>query len=63
MSKGKKHGNTRHLRKPQLAQMVIDYFSMHTGELIDVRNLFRSLGLNTHPAKLLCMDLIVINHI
>ena len=58
MSKGKKHGNTRHLRKPQLAQMVIDYFSMHTGELIDVRNLFRSLGLNTHPAKLLCMDVL-----
>ena len=58
MSKGKKHGNTRHLRKPQLAQMVIDYFSQHNGELVDVRNLFRTLGLNTHPAKLLCMDVL-----
>ena len=58
MSKGKKHGNTRHIRKPQLAQMVIDYFTLHKGEVIDVRNLFRSLGLNTHPAKLLCMDVL-----
>ena len=58
MSKGKKYGNTRHIRKPQLAQMVIDYFTQHNGELIDVRNLFRTLGLNTHPSKLLCMDVL-----
>ena len=58
MSKGKKHGNSRHLRKPQLAQMVIDYFSQHNGEIVDVRNLFRTLGLNTHPSKLLCMDVL-----
>ena len=58
MSKGKKHGNTRHLRKPQLAQMVVDYFTSHKDEVVDVRKLFRDLGLNTHPAKLLCMDVL-----
>ena len=58
MSKGKKHGNTRHLRKPQLAQMVADYFTQHKDEVVDVRRLFRTLGVNTHPAKLLCMDVL-----
>ena len=58
MSKGKNRGGNRHIRKPQLAQMVIDYFTRHTGEVVDVRNLFRTLGLNTHPGKLMCMDVL-----
>ena len=58
MAKGKNRGGNRHIRKPQLAQMVIDYFTQHSGEVIDVRNLFRTLGLNTHPGKLLCMDVL-----
>ena len=58
MGKGKNRGGNRHLRKPQLADMVVGYFTQHTGEIVDVRNLFRALGLNTHPAKLLCMDVL-----
>ena len=58
MSKGKNRGGNRHIRKPQLAQMVTDYFTRHTGEVVDVRNLFRTLGLNTHPGKLMCMDVL-----
>ncbi len=58
MGKGKNRGGNRHLRKPQLADMVVNYFTQHTGEVVDVRNLFRALGLNTHPSKLLCMDVL-----
>lgn len=58
MSKAKKQGKNHHVRKPQLAQMVVDYFAEHRGETVDVRRLFRALGLNTHPAKLLCMDVL-----
>ena len=58
MSKAKKQGKNHHIRKPQLAQMVVDYFGEHHGETVDVRRLFRALGLNTHPAKLLCMDVL-----
>ena len=58
MGKGKNKGGNRHLRKPQLAELVVNYFTQHTDQVVDVRNLFRALGLNTHPAKLLCMDVL-----
>ena len=46
------------MRKPQLAQMVADYFTQHKDEVVDVRRLFRTLGVNNHPAKLLSMGVL-----
>ncbi len=58
MSKSKKKGGTRRLKKQELAEMVMQFFERRNGEVVDVRVLFRELGLNTHPAKLLCMDVL-----
>ena len=58
MSKSKKNGGTRRLNKQQLTEQVMQFFERHEGEVMDVRLLFRELGLNTHPAKLLCMDVL-----
>ena len=36
----------------------MDFFQYHAGEVIDIKTIFRELHLNTHPAKLLCMDVL-----
>ena len=47
-----------YVRKPELAAQVVSYFENHQGEVVDIRTLFRELSLKTHPAKLLCMDVL-----
>ena len=54
----KKNGGSRRLNKQELAEMVMNFFQQHAAEATDARVLFRQLGLNTHPAKLLCMDVL-----
>ena len=58
MSKSKKNGGSRRLNKQELAELIVQFFERREGKDIDVRTLFRELGLNTHPAKLLCMDVL-----
>lgn len=48
----------RRLKKHDITNLVTAYFHHRPGEVIDVRILFRSLHLNTHPSKLLCMDVL-----
>ncbi len=57
MGKGKKSSGS-YVRKSELAAQVTSYFDAHAGEVTDIRTLFRVLGLKTHPAKLLCMDVL-----
>jgi len=57
MSKGKK-GGTRRLNKSQVMEQVTELFHEHAGELLDIKTIFRELHFNTHPAKLLCMDVL-----
>ncbi len=57
MGKGKK-GGSRHLNKAQVTEQVQALFMEHAGELVDIKTIFRELHYNTHPAKLLCMDVI-----
>ena len=58
MAKGKKNGGSRRLNKQELAELIMQFFERREGKETDVRTLFRELGLNTHPAKLLCMDVL-----
>ena len=58
MSKGKNKQGGRRLNKTQLAEQVINLFQSRAGEVIDIKTIFRELHLNTHPAKLLCMDVL-----
>ena len=54
---GKKK-SSRYLRKTELLHMIVDLFDTHAGETMDVRRIWRELGLTSHPSKLLCMDCI-----
>ena len=60
MAKGKnKQGGRPHrLNKAQLTDQVMNLFQSRAGEVIDIKTIFRELHLNTHPAKLLCMDVL-----
>lgn len=53
---GKKGG--KRLKKKELAKMLMDLFQNNPAEVYDIKRIFRDLKLDTHPAKLLCMDLL-----
>ncbi|MDE7379267.1 MAG: ribonuclease R [Paraprevotella sp.] len=53
---GKKSG--KRLRKKQLAELLMDLFKKNPSEIFDTKRIFHELRLETHPAKLLCMDLL-----
>ena len=53
---GKKGG--KRLKKKELAKMLMELFQNNPAEVYDINRIFRDLKLDTHPAKLLCMDLL-----
>ena len=53
---GKKGG--KRLKKKELAKMLMELFQNNPAEVYDIKRIFRDLKLYTHPAKLLCMDLL-----
>ena len=38
--------------------MLMELFQNNPAEVYDIKRIFRDLKLDTHPAKLLCMDLL-----
>lgn len=57
MGKSGKKGGKR-LKKKDLEKMLLDLFHSHPEEAYDIKSIFRLLNLGTHPAKMLCMDLL-----
>lgn len=55
---GKKKKGGKHISKKVLVRMVVDLFEDNAGKTIELKSLFRELGLDTHPAKMLCMDVL-----
>ena len=53
---GKKGG--KRLKKKELAKMLMELFQNNPAEVYDIKRIFRDLKLDTHPAELLCMDLL-----
>lgn len=53
---GKKGG--KRLKKKELAKMLMELFQNNPAEVYDIKRIFRDLKLDTHPAKLICMDLL-----
>ena len=53
---GKKGG--KRLKKKELAKMLMELFQNNPAEVYYIKRIFRDLKLDTHPAKLLCMDLL-----
>ena len=55
MGKGKKGG--KHITKKQLTKELVDFFSGQPGKTLSFREIFRSMHLSTHPAKMLAIDI------
>ena len=55
MGKGKKGG--KHITKKQLTKELVDFFSGQPGKTLSFKEIFRSLHLSTHPAKMLAIDI------
>lgn len=53
---GKKKGGKR-VTKKQLVEMLQTFFEDHAGETMSFKQIFRGLKLDTHPAKMLAMDI------
>ncbi|MCR4921120.1 MAG: RNB domain-containing ribonuclease [Bacteroidaceae bacterium] len=54
----KKKTGGRSLKKRDLEQMVIELFQENPAKAYDLKDIFRLLHLTTHPAKMLCMDVL-----
>jgi ribonuclease R len=57
MAKGKGKGAKRVTRK-QMVAMLEQLFERNAQESLPLKEIFRTLNLNTHPAKMLCMDVL-----
>lgn len=55
-SKGKKGG--KRMTKVQLAEQLESYFRSRPGETISFKTIFKDLHLNTHPLKMLAIDIL-----
>ena len=54
--KEKKKGGKR-ITRPQLAERIEAFFSSHPGQTVSFKDLFRNLRLDTHPMKMLAIDI------
>lgn len=57
MSKTKEKGGKR-LTKRELAERMVALFQTRGSESVSLKDLYRLLHLDTHPAKVLCMDIL-----
>lgn len=55
---GKKKSGGGRLKKKNLEQMVIALFEEQPDQVFELKTLYRELHLNTHPAKMLLMDVL-----
>ncbi|MBP6273780.1 MAG: ribonuclease R [Prevotella sp.] len=55
MGKGRKGG--KHITKKQLTKELVDFFSGQPGKTLSFKEIFRSMHLSTHPAKMLAIDI------
>ena len=55
---GKKKNGGARLKKKNLEQMVITLFEENPTQVFELKTLYRELHLNTHPAKMMLMDVL-----
>ena len=55
--KKEKKGGKR-IKKKELAELIINHFQFHPTESCSLKQLYLTLRLTTHPAKMLCADII-----
>ncbi len=55
---GKKKTGGRGIRKSDLAEMLIELFENNPAQPLELKSIHRMLHLSTHPAKMLCLDIL-----
>lgn len=58
MAKKKEKKAGKRMKKSQLVELIINLFQSKSTEYLSPRYIFSELNLNTHPLKMLCMDVI-----
>ena len=58
MTKKKEKKAGKHMRKTELAGMLMTWMQMCPNEDFATKQIFRGLNLTTHPLKMLCMDIL-----
>ncbi|MBP9637264.1 MAG: ribonuclease R [Bacteroidaceae bacterium] len=57
IDKEKKAGKQR-MKKDEMANLLLEVFKSRPAEALALKFIFREMGLNTHPQKMVCMDII-----
>ena len=58
MTKKKDKKAGKHMRKNELAEILMTWMQMRPGEDFTLKQIFRNLNLTTHPLKMLCVDIL-----
>ncbi|SHF62965.1 RNAse R [Bacteroides luti] len=58
MAKKDKKKAGKRMKKAQLADLMMSLFQTKSGEVLNLKYIFAELNLNTHPLKMLCMDIL-----
>ena len=58
MTKKKDKKAGKHMRKNELAEILMTWMQMRPGEDFSIKQIFRNLNLTTHPLKMLCVDIL-----
>jgi ribonuclease R len=58
MSKNREKKAGKRMKKRELATLVMDFFHTHPSEILSLKYIFEQLHLNTHPLKMLCLDIL-----
>ena len=52
----KEHKSTKRLTKKQIFEMLTSFFQAQPERIFSIKQIFHSLKLNTHPLKMLAID-------
>ncbi|MBP1594006.1 MAG: rnr, partial [Bacteroidetes bacterium] len=58
MGKQDKKKAGKRMKKAQLAELMMNLFQTKSSEVHNLKYIFAELNLNTHPLKMLCMDIL-----
>ena len=58
MTKRKEKKAGKHIKKSELAELLMTWMQMRPGEDFALKQIFRGLNLTTHPLKMLCVDIL-----
>ncbi len=58
MSKKKEKKAGKRMKKKELVKLLLDFLHAHPTEVLPLKRIFEQLRLDTHPAKMLCKDIL-----